>query len=179
MSTKHLVSTEVKFLGYIVTVLCWDKYVNHVCKKINSACYGLQIMLKYTNFQIQKIFYCDINRVFIAQKQALKVLFRIKPYDSFRGVFKSNKILTVTEIHVQECLLHLWKNKDIFSPYLPSNHHSKRSMSYVYPHVQKGSNIKLFNSLLNSIKISRTLVEFKKQIHLLLIEIEPYNVTEY
>lgn len=195
-----------KFLGmYIDSTLTWDKHVEHLCKRLNSVCYSLRVLSKYVelkpllsvyfaNFEslirYGVVFYGDsrdIEKVFIIQKRALRVVLQLQIQESCRGKFKAHNLLTLSGIYIQECLLFLFKNKHLFRDNLPNREYNTRMIDYIYPKhrltmSEKGTFykcMKLFNKLPSAVKIIDELTAFKKQIHNILVKIEPYNVNEF
>lgn len=200
------VADYTKFLGmHVDSTLSWEYQVEKVCKKMNSVCHSLRILSKYVSDQTLRavyfanlesvirygiIFYGnsrDIERVFIVQKRALRIMLGLKPYQSCRQKFRNNNVLTVSAIYIKECLLFLFKNKSIFISNLPQSVYTTRTTDYTYPRhrltmTEKGalySSLKFYNKLPSEIKGNDDLNSFKRDIHKLLLKIEPYSISEY
>nr|CAI5860144.1 unnamed protein product [Callosobruchus analis] len=154
--------------------------------------YSLRILKKYIDQGTLKIFYhaafeshvrygivmygrCStIQKIFIMQKRTLRIMLGMKAMDSCRGKFRSNNILTVYAIFIQECVLFLRKNESLFCPSEPqtayphaiiiisiisSVHHlTLPEMNVEY------SCIKIFNRLPLDLKILSNLTTLKKYI---------------
>nr|CAI5860145.1 unnamed protein product [Callosobruchus analis] len=120
-----------------------NKHVEFVCHKLARTMYSLRILKKYIDQGTLKIFYhaafeshvrygivmygrCStIQKIFIMQKRTLRIMLGMKAMDSCRGKFRSNNILTVYAIFIQECVLFLRKNESLFCPSEPQT---------AYPH---------------------------------------------
>lgn len=146
---------------------------------------NFEAVLRYGN-----IFYGssgEIYRVFTCHKRALRVMLKMNLRESCRGKFKSLSMLTVIGIYLQEALLFFFKNKNLFECYKPKNIYPTRSLDYNYPMhrlsvFEKGplyKCIKFYNELPTSIKQLTTLKTFKKAVHKLLLELEPYEIGDY
>ena len=107
--------------------------------------------------------------------------------ESCRGKFKESKLLTVTAIYIQECIIFFHKNKHLFRNSFPQSAYPIREINYVYPKhrltlTEKGAYyncIKFFNYLPINIKTINNTKMLKKKIFNLLVTKEPYNVSEY
>lgn len=199
-------SNQAKFLGMrIDKVLCWNEHVECVCTKLSKVCYSMRIISKYTTFRTLKIVYhaniesiirygiasygnCrDINRIFILQKRALRIMLKLKSNESCKGLFRRNKILTVYGIHIQECLLFFFKNKHLFSDFMPQIDYNTRNADYIYPKhrlatTEKGgfyNCLKFFNRLPKRIKTAQNFKLFKKNVFEILADVEPYCLNDF
>lgn len=204
--TEVQVSDSTKFLGmYIDSTLSWGTHIEKICGKINSVCHSLRVMAKYVSYSTLRIVYFanlesiirygvifygnsrDIEKVFIVQKRALRIMLGLKSRETCRGKFRSNNILTVSAIYVQECILFFFNNKHLFNDNVPQMVYPTRTMNYNYPvhrltMSERGalySCIKLYNKLPRVIREESELRSFKRELHRLLIGVEPYSVVEF
>nr|CAI5823046.1 unnamed protein product [Callosobruchus analis] len=114
-------------------------------------------------------------------------MLKIRHRESCRGKFSSNKLLTITAIYIQEILLFVFKNRQYFQKFLPTNYYPTRNFNYRFPvhHLTlteknvEYSCIKIFNHLPLDLKIVTDLTTFKKKIHKMLIDLEPYCLEDY
>ncbi len=104
-----------KFLGTHLdgSLSHWSAQVDHVVGKLNSAFFAI-MQLKSTLHQkaLLDIYYAlayshlsynivnwgstfELNRIFIAQKRILRLIFGMSPLDSCKSVFKKHNLLTV------------------------------------------------------------------------------------
>lgn len=200
------ISQNAKFLGlHIDSNLNWDVHVTKTCEKLTSTCYSMIVLSKYVNITTLKtvyysnfqsklrygiIFYgsCNsLNRIFIIQKRILRIMTRTNKLTSCRGKFRNLGILTVPAVYIIECLIFLFKNRELFIKQEPARTGNGRLLNYVYPKhrltlYEKGtlySTIKFFNKLPMSIKTCKHFISYKKQIYELLVSLEPYNIQEY
>ena len=199
-------SNAVKFLGIrIDEKLNWHSHIDHLCAKLNTVCYSIRVLAKYVNKQTLKIVYhanfessirygiifygscSELDRVFIIQKRVLRIMLNLGYRESCRSKFKDNKILTTTAIYIQECLLFIFKNKNLFLQNESQHEHNTRTLNYTYPiHrlslTEKSARyncLKIFNKLPHYIQDTRVLGKFKSQIYQLLLRVEPYNFNEF
>nr|CAI5846676.1 unnamed protein product [Callosobruchus analis] len=197
---------NTKFLGvYVDETLRWTSHVEATEKKLNSVCYTLRVLGNYLDFRTLKIIYYSnfesilrygiifyghsnsLQRLFIVQKRALRCMLKIRHRESCRGKFSSNKLLTITAIYIQEILLFVFKNRQCFQKFLPTNYYPTRNFNYRFPvhHLTlteknvEYSCIKIFNHLPLDLKIVTDLTTFKKKIHKMLIDLEPYCLEDY
>lgn len=204
---KLTLKNTTKFLGmYIDNTLSWQDHVNNVCKKIGTASHNIRVISRYVNpLTLKTVYYANfesrirygvifygnasnVNRIFIIQKRVIRIMFKLGFRETCRGKFKANNLLTFYGIYIQECLIFFFKNKNTtFKRCAPHHPHNTRTLDYVYPKhrltvTEKGafySCIRLYNNLPIHIQQTNTLQTFKRQVHKLLVEIEPYNMSEY
>lgn len=205
--TTVKLSKCVNFLGMRVDdVLCWDHHIQHVCAKLSSSCYSFRVIAKYMDYSALRTIYHalveshirygivfygnsrDANKVFIIQKRALKVLWKLNIRDSCRKRFKNSSILTFYGIYIQECLMFLFKNQNYFKELEPQTSYGTRNVtSYNYPKhrltlTEKSTwydCIKLYNKLPTNIRCITEVKAFRAEIFKLLVNIEPYSIREY
>ena len=205
-SNEFELKGSAKFLGVVLeNTLCWDRHVDYVEKKLSAVCYSFRvlgtyldiktkIMLYHANFESHirygLIFYgcCgNLDRILTCQKRALRTLLNIKNRESCREKFRSNKVLTVFAMYIQECLLFFYKNRNFFRKSESQGVYQTRSQNYIYPNhrlalTEKGayySCIRFYNSLPASMKAINNIKKFKKSVFQMLVDIEPYNLDEY
>lgn len=101
---------KVKFLGsYLDPKLSWSCQIDHICKKLNSSYFAL-LKLKHTvtPATLLQIYYSlvyphlsyniilwgtatEINRVFVAQKRTIRLMFNLGNRESCREYFREKK----------------------------------------------------------------------------------------
>ena len=107
--------------------------------------------------------------------------------ESCRGKFRDNKILTVTAMFIQECILFLFKNRELFENERGVHQYETRSVNYNYPvHrltvTEKNvyyKCLRFYNKLPHNVQIVTESKIFKKKIYSILMKIEPYTVEEF
>lgn len=204
---QHLnLGEDVKFLGVVLDeTLCWDSHIEQLTNRLNSMCYSLWVVSKYIGLKARKtvyyanieslirygiIFYGrgrDIQRIFILQKRALRTILGLKSRETCRGKFRENRMLTVTAIYIQECVLFFFKNRPLFNDSEPQADYNVRNTNYTYPKHRLTMTersayyncIKLFNSLPQEFKVMSSLRGFKGKLLEYLLMIEPYDFREY
>lgn len=200
------ISTETKLLGLTIdSVLSWEAHIENLNKRLNSVCYTLRVMsqylgkdglkmIYYSNFEslvrYGLIFYGSVravDNIFKTQKRAVRTINKLDFRASCRGYFKSSNFLTVIALHIEECIMFLFKNRDYFSSNLPSHSHNNRNCLYVYPvhrltvteRGAKYSCMKYYNKLPPRIRQIDQQNRFKKELHKFLLDLEPYTIHEY
>ena len=205
-SQSITLDVNTKFLGLNIDQhLDWCFHVDRVCNKINSACYSLRVMSKYLNLSGRKLVYfanvhsalrfgvifwgssVNSRRVFIGQKRSVRTMLNLQPRDSCRGTFRELNILTLPGIYIYECLVFLFKNRARFAQFEIKHQFNTRALTFNVPKhrlttTEKSplySCIKYFNKLPDPLKVEKKIKLFKKSIHRILVDTEPYTVNEY
>lgn len=126
-------SPVTKFLGiHLDEHLCWEAHVDHVSSRVSSGIFAIS-QLKRTHGEraLLNVYFSLIyghlsyivslwgncsqsNRVFIAQKRALRLMFGIQPRESCRAVFVEKKLLTFPCIYMYRTILYIKKRLDTF-----------------------------------------------------------------
>jgi len=201
------VSTQSKFLG--VTIDCrlsWSMHIDTVCERVSRNLYTLRVLKSVLEYESLKVVYyaniyshirhgiifwgssSDTQRVFVLQKRALRILLHLGPRVSCRGLFRSNRLLTVYAIYIFSCLLFHYKNRGLFANETFTHSYDTRNKDdYRYPshrlEIYKNSCfykcIYFYNCLPETIRNCQTLNSFKNSLFKLLCCIEPYTVNEF
>lgn len=194
-----------KFLGiHINENLNWETHIDSLSIKLNKTCYAIRVISKYANLSTLKtLFFANfesvarfgilfwgssqhMQKVFVTQKRVIRIVFKMNFNDSCRGVFRTNKIMTMYALYIYECLIFIFRNRNIFPP--KTNYtYSTRTLNFNYPiHrltlTEKGPEymcMKFFNSLPEHVKRIDSLRLYKKELKKILIDIEPYNIDDY
>lgn len=129
----------------------------------------------------------DVNNIFILQKRAIRVIYRMGPRESLKDKFKEIGIMTLYCQYIYENLLYVHKNIDQFKKNsdihdintrnkdklaIPSTRLCKVNKSF------KGISIKLYNKLPSSIKEMST-NKFKNVVKRNLLSKAYYCVNDY
>lgn len=200
-----IVTENTKFLGlYINEHLDWSFHIHHLTKKLNSVCYGIRVVGKYMNEKTLRILYfanfestlkygiifwgrnAGIQECFVAQKRVIRIVKKMDFNQSCRNVFRQLGVLTVYALYIFECLMFLYRNKNVFRQ-LSSESYSTRSEYFSYPRIrlhlsQKHPEymcIKLYNTLPVQLRRLQSRAAFKREIKKLLINLEPYTLDDY
>lgn len=126
--------TSAKFLGCeIDKYLNWVNHINGLCSRINSSLYALRILRQNVDSETCLVFYraciesrlrfgiiawgcsSNMNRLFIAQKKTLRVIFRLKNRESCRQHFIDSNILSLPSLYLFECAMYAKINLDNFT----------------------------------------------------------------
>lgn len=204
---RKITSCEhVKFLGvHLDCSLRWDRQVAAVCKKLGKSYYAISriknslpiqsIITVYFSLVYSSLNYnillwgdsIDSNRVFIAQKRIIRLIFNLDSRESCRPTFKKYQLFTLSSLYIYRCLLYVKENENSivklsdFHTYstrnadtfcIPSHSTTKFKSSCVY------QAIILYNHLPPAIKMLNR-AKFKKLIKCKLLNNCYYNVSEY
>lgn len=206
-STVFTLRNCIQILGLKVDEnLDWNISIDFLLKKLNQVSYCIKILKRYCDKAVLLTVYygvfvsklkygillwgnaSDVKKIFCVQKHVLRIIFDLPFRESCRGKFRSARLLTVPALYISECLLFNFKYKERFEQYLPDHQHNTRmQVNYNYPRhglsmFEKGpsySSIKLFNKLPANIKCIGTFRLFKREIHDLLVNLEPYSISEF
>ena len=124
-------SKNTKFLGLCVEdTLSWQVHVKYVVEKINSGYFAINRLkdsletkellsiydsLIYSHLSYNVIFWGDSiesNRVFIAQKRVIRLLFSVPSLSSCRPYFMRHGILTFPCLYIFKTLLYIKHNEN-------------------------------------------------------------------
>lgn len=199
-------SASIKFLGiHIDNALEWHAHVEYLVPKTATLCYILRNIKCYISGESLKIIYhgsfesilrfgiifwgscTSMDTLFKLQKRCLRTLYGLKYRESCRGVFKSNKILTVYSLYVYECLLFFFKNKQLFVTTEKPSTYNTRTKDVVYPihrltateKTTKYRCIKFFNKLPRKLQEIQIFNKFKSEVYDLLIKKELYDLRDF
>ena len=139
-----------------------------------------------TATEVFDLFSSFIKKIFVTQKQALRIVKKMAFIESCRNVFRACGILTVYGLYIYECLVFFFKNRNMFDLQISHNYNT-RTLNVNYPShrltlTEKNpcySCLKLFNKLPNNIKCINSLKLFKIRVKQLLVNLEPYSISDY
>lgn len=203
------IATNTQFLGICIDeFLDWTDHINKLSLKLNKIAYAIRVISQYMNRNTLKIIYfanfesvirygiifwggCSVTenleKIFICQKRVIRLIYNMASKDSCRNVFKINSLLTVYGLYIYECILFLFNNKSIFKKHSQNHNYNTRTLNFDFPvHrltlTEKGAYymcIKCFNKLPREIKCIQINRVFKKKVRKLLINLEPYSLSDY
>lgn len=204
---NYLFTAAAKFLGITLDeTLSYKEHTENLSSKLNKACYGLRILSKNTNLAVSKIFYFSyfyshlkygipfwgssthINSIFLIQKRAIRIMYKLKYDVSCRGFFKRANILTCYGVYIYECIKFFVKHKHLFEHHLlQGQYNTRHGIEFSYPRhklafFEKGTEyscIKLYNNIPKEIKEIKSYNLLKKKIYEYLVASEPYSIYEY
>lgn len=200
-------SRSVKLLGiYLDPKLTWEVHTNNVISKLSRVCFLLRklkhcvskqtLLTVYHSLFHSHLLYGNLlwgnsagaGRVFIWQKKALRILFDIPNKISCRPHFIENEIMTLSSIFIYYNLIFVKQNLSNFTScnsihsyftrqsndlYIPPARLSKFMKSYKY------LQIKLFNKLPFSFRITENINTFKSKLSKWLTSHSFYTVDEF
>lgn len=188
------------------SLLQWECHIDNLCSKLRSSCYALYFLaqqcsrevlltLYYANFH-SHVRYGIINwgmstyiqRVFILQKYAVRILGGLRFPESCREEFKNLKILTVAGIYILEVCTFVYKNKNKFLANQVNHNHETRFKRLLQPEIHRTTlyqrnfyynGCKLYNRLSDNIKSSPNANVFKQRLKKFLWGRSFYTVDEF
>ena len=128
----------------------------------------------------------EIQRVFVVQKRVIRTIKRLGFMCTCRGSFRELKIMTVFALYIFECIMFLFKNRNIFSS--ASVHtYNTRNYNIMYPQHRLAITekspyymcVKLFNKLPLDMKSITNVKTLKRKLKQVLINIEPYSINDF
>lgn len=202
-----MLSKNIKLLGLnFDDELNWRANIELLTKKLNSISYCIKVLKVYCDESVLRTIYygsfiaklkfgiifwgssSDATRIFVIQKQVFRIINNIPFRETCRGKFRQMKFLTTPGIYIYECLMFIFKNKQKYVHLQQDHSYGTRSIVvYNYPQHRLSmyeksllySSVKFFNKLPRKIQAIVNLKIFKREIYNLLVEIEPYSITEF
>lgn len=128
--TRIEVTNNVQYLGlYIDEQLKWGPHVQYLTSKLRKINYALYYMRGYLKSEYLKQLYVSwvestvrygiihfggtyptiLSPLIMAQRFCLRTVFFIKKYDSLSHIFSDYNILTLEQIYLVSCSLHIYK----------------------------------------------------------------------
>lgn len=200
------ISESTKHLGVILdNNLCWDLHINSLCQKLSSSIFAMRRINIVTTAAATRAAYHalveshlrygiifwggsskdNIQRVFVQQKRAMRILGGLQEQDSCRGVFKTLKVPTVVSIYICEVIafasnqalprnrnVHVHNTRNATDFNLPVHRTTRYSKKPSY------AGAKLYNFLPANIK-SGSPKTFKRRLHNWLVEDPIYSLEEF
>nr|CAI5865042.1 unnamed protein product [Callosobruchus analis] len=167
--------TDESFSGKIVDQnLNWQSQISSLGKKLNQICYSLRVLKGYVSLETLKTVYyasflskarygiifwggsSELQKLFVIQKQCLRVMTNIKGRDSCRDQTKNHSYST-----------------------RHNNYNFPRHRLSVFEKGPLYASMKFFNVLPDNIKAINHIKVFKREVYNLLLNIEPYSTQEY
>lgn len=124
-STLNL-NSACKFLGiYIDDKLTWKDQIDYLCSKISSSLYVLVRLAQYLNFESLRTIYfglvypflsygivlwggassVHLNRIFVLQKKAIRIIAKVSPRTSCKTYFVDFNILTLYGMYIFQSIM--------------------------------------------------------------------------
>lgn len=199
-------SEGAKFLGVNINeCFDWSCHIDTLKRKLNSIGYGIRVVGRYMNEKTLKIMYYanfesvlrygiifwgrhnGAQGIFVAQKRIIRIINKMDYNKSCRNVFRSQGIMTVWALYIYECLMFLFKNRDLFDLKPKEHGYFTRTSDLSYPKHRLTLTercphymcLKLFNALPDKLKKCNSEKLYKVEIRKLLINMEPYNLSDF
>lgn len=198
--------TNSKFLGLnIDSHLNWKAHIDNLCKylsssvylfyKLASCCNKKTLLSCYYSYVYSRIQYNIIawgaanqfllNRIFVLQKRIIRTIFKAKPLDSCKPLFKKHKILPLPCIIIFQTALFAYSHRNLFkinSDYHSYNTRNKSSITFTKHTSQLFETSpyylcsKIFNSLPPYITAQKSEISFKRILKTFLLDNCFYNI---
>jgi len=207
---NHIIKevNSTKFLGiHVDNNLSWNSHVDSICKKVSSGIYLLRMLSFHCNKKILKMAYYGIlhshlaygislwgacagykfSRIFILQKAAIRIIFKLGYRESCRNAFKELGILTLPSLYIYETAIFCFSKCQMiqgnnFHDYNTRFKNMYRSASHrlqLYEQLPLQSGIKIINRLPDNIKNVQNLNLFKIYLKSFLLSHAYYSVDEF
>ena len=179
-----------------------------MCKKLSKINFALRILKKCSGIKsLKSIYYAHfqsvlmygiefwgqaadylIYRVFKLQKQAIRILSGAGARDSCKELFVTLKILPLPALYIHQILVFFKKNPHYLNHAKPTHHYETRHRNnfactkHKTSAFEKGAMYSgqiLYNKLPDNLKNVETLLHFKKELKLYLLELKLYKVDKF
>ncbi len=199
---------SMKFLGiHLDRGLTWNYHIEHVCSKLSSGIFALRQLSKYCPTRVLITAYygmvyphlsyglalwggctnVNFSRIFILQKQAIRIIASLEWRESCKPSFKNLKLLTLPCLYILEASFY-FKSKcnhirgsDVHS-YVTrgrEDYRTGRHRTAVYEHLPSQAGVRFVNKLPNSIKNAPMPKAFKTRLKAALIQNAFYSIDEF
>ncbi|VEN45873.1 unnamed protein product [Callosobruchus maculatus] len=200
-------SDTSKLLGtYFDSKLTFSDHIHYVCQQLNKAFYAvLQLKDVLDESAIISVYYAlaysrmsynimawgntkDRDRVFVAQKRLIRLIFNIKPGSTCRPIFKCKQILTFPCIYILKCVLFVKRNPVLFNTLGQFHQYNTRKGNHLSIKKHSTSRFKqspnynctiLFNNLPDCIKEIANYEHFKAKVKMYLADNVFYSISEF
>lgn len=207
-TTLIATSKSVKFLGIMIDEsLKWDAHELFICGKLKCAIYSIFKLRDLVSKNVLKTVYYSyfysiatygisawghssaaLTRVFLLQKNALRIMYRYKRRKSCKAIFREENILTIPGAFVLESLLHVFQNRHNFKVNHDIHKHNTRhaddfvTIQHRTKYFEKGIHfmgIKFFNHLPANLKSLKCFKTFRRNVKSLLVKSTLYSSDEF
>ena len=200
--------STTRFLGLIIDdTLSWQPHVESLIKKLSMASYAIRYLKSFLQTDTLRIIYFAqvqalikygiifwgtstlVRKVFIMQKNILRIIYKLKPRDSCRELFQLKQIMTVYSLYIYSLILFVVNNPYIFELNSVIHGYNTRSKNDFHPpnvnltKFKKGKyylSIKVYNYLPTNIKVhNQNIPQFKRVLKEFFIKHPFYSMDEY
>lgn len=200
-------SSNASFLGVILNdSLSWEPHIEALAKKLNKACYALNILKRsFTSNTLIDIYYAYVysivsyaiavwgnsghaHRIFVGQKRALRIIYNLSYRQSCRETFRGNRILTVPCIYIYKLCSRIHSERNRYRKRSDIHDHDTRNKGNLelvkqnrekYKKSPYYAGITIYNSLPSSLKDIVELRVFKNKLRSILCENAFYSVYDF
>lgn len=199
--------SQAKFLGVILDEkLDWKSHLDNITNRINKYVYALRQVSRITNVTTAISCYhayvesvlryglilwgysTESNRAFIAQKKCLRAIYRMRPDESCRPLFKKLGLLPFPSLYIYEVCMFVHKYKSMFKKACDTHPRACRDPDRLLPddHSRLAKHkksclimcVKVYNNIPAQLR-SLNIMSFKKQLHRWLNNQNFYSLHEF
>ncbi|KAG8263201.1 hypothetical protein J6590_108499 [Homalodisca vitripennis] len=208
INMKNL-AKETKFLGlHLDNTLNWNIHVQKICNKIGSGIFALRRLAPFCNKQTMKSVYyatvhshiaygievyggtsaVNLNKILRLQKEAIRVILKLKKDESCKLYFKELEFMTVYSLYIYRTVLYVKNNETKLPRQLHVHDYNTRNKNnFVIKQHNKEKfkqsptymGIKFMGNLPGSIRNENNSVRFKNKLKQFLIDLSCYNFEEF
>lgn len=196
-----------KILGITVdSDMTWTSHIDNLCSKLRRSCFGLRFLNNHCDVHVLLMVYhanfhshlkygilnwgrsSTVERVFILQKYAIRILAKLGFRDSCRDSFKKLNILTLPGVYILEACTYVHKNLSSYEALRAMHKYDTRAKNKLLAPKHRTMffeknleylGCKLYNALPDSVKDCRSIGSFKKSVKKILMEKTCYTVDEF
>ncbi|XP_045460873.1 uncharacterized protein LOC123671201 [Harmonia axyridis] len=185
--------------------LCWKGHISLLTRKLSTALFTMRRMKAISTDNVCKLTYFSnfhsvatygiliwghspgLDRIFLKQKEAVRILSGVPKTHSCRELFKKHRILTIVSVFILECLKFVHSNKNGFTQVSDCHSYNTRHRDEFRSNFHRAKStqiavnywcIKLYNKLPQSMK-SLPGSALQRNVKNLLLENVFYSVDEF
>lgn len=185
--------------------LCWKGHISLLTRKLSTALFTMRRMKAISTDNVCKLTYFSnfhsvatygiliwghspgLDRIFLKQKEAVRILSGVPKTHSCRELFKKHRILTIVSVFILECLKFVHSNKNGFTQVSDCHSYNTRHRDEFRSNFHRAKStqiavnywcIKLYNKLPQSMK-SLPRSALQRNVKNLLLENVFYSVDEF
>ena len=200
---------ECKLLGVTIDKnVRWENHINKLCNKLSKSLYALRILKNTVTqdvlLQVYHAYFqshltyaveiwghaagCFVDRVFVLQKKAVRIICGAPPYSSCRKLFPSINVLPFYALYIYKVLLFVRTHNQYFENTMPSHDYSTRNKQLYVLNKHKTTSYerglsykakKFYNNLPQNIKDIELFTSYKKAVKTYLQSKCIYSINDF
>lgn len=197
---------STKFLGVTIDeCLRWGEHVDVLCERIARLCFTIKRLREYVDAAVLKLYYfahvhsclsygivawgscCEVERVMIMQKRALRCMAGSSRLESCRPLFRKFQIMTVISVYIYQLCLDVKLHACNYSLVQDTHKHGTRNRLLLRYPIHRTSafecsprymSIRCYNKLPDNLKVL-DIKSFKARLRRVLIDKAYYRLNEF